>query len=139
MKKIVAFLLTGLFFGVFAQPKIVIKDPWVRAVPPTLKNTALFMVIENNGDSPDMLIAVKTDICNKVMIHKTENSKGVMKMRHVDKLVIPPHSKVVFKPGSYHVMLMGLKKPPKPGQKVKFTFIFDKSGAITIEAPVEMR
>ena len=139
MRKIVAFLLTGLFFSIFAQPKIEIKNPWVRAVPPTLKNTALFMVIENNGNSEDVLIGIKTDISNKTMIHKTENSKGVMKMLHVDKLEIPPHSKVVFKPGSYHVMLMGLKKPLKPGEKVKFTLIFDKSGAITIEAPVEMR
>ena len=139
MRKIVAFLLTGLFFSIFAQPKIEIKNPWVRAVPPTLKNTALFMVIENNGNSPDVLIAVKTDICNKVMIHKTENSKGVMKMLHVDKLEIPSHSKVVFKPGSYHVMLMGLKKSINPGEKVKFTLIFDKSGAITIQAPVEMK
>ncbi len=139
MRKIIVFLLTGLFFSVLAQPEIKIENPWIRAVPPNMKNTALFMVIENKGNSEDTLISVKTDISNKVMIHETRNVQGVMKMLHVDKLIIPPKSKVVLKPGGYHIMLMGLKKPLSPDEKVKLTLIFEKSGAITIEAPVKMK
>ncbi|WP_029523456.1 copper chaperone PCu(A)C [Persephonella sp. KM09-Lau-8] len=139
MRKIAAFLLTGLVSCVLAAPEIIVKDPWVRAVPPTMKNTALFMVIENKGDAEDSLIDVKTEICNQSMIHKTENSNGVMKMVHVEKVVIPPKSTVVFKPGGFHVMLMGLKNPIKPGQMLKFTLIFEKTGAKTIEAPVKMK
>ncbi|WP_456464248.1 copper chaperone PCu(A)C [Persephonella sp.] len=138
MGKIFTVLLVIVGF-VYAKPEIVIEDPWVRAVPPTAKNTALFMVIKNVGDDPDTLIGVKTDISKMVSIHKTVNQNGVMKMVHVDKLTIPPNSKVELKPGGFHIMIMGLKRGLKIGENVKFTLIFEKSGRIILEAPVKMK
>ena len=138
MGKIFTVLLVIVGF-VYAKPEIVIEDPWVRAVPPTAKNTALFMVIKNVGDDPDALIGVKTDISKMVSIHKTVNQNGVMKMIHVDKLSVPAGGSVVLKPGGYHIMVMGLKKDIKAGENVKFTLIFEKTGEITIKAPVKMK
>lgn len=138
MGKIFTVLLVIVGF-VYAKPEIVIEDPWVRAVPPTAKNTALFMVIKNVGGDPDALIGVKTDISKMVSIHKTVNQNGVMKMVHVDKLSVPAGGSVVLKPGGYHIMVMGLKKDIKAGENVKFTLIFEKSGEITIKAPVKMK
>ncbi len=138
MGKIFTVLLVIVGF-VYAKPEIVIEDPWVRAVPPTAKNTALFMVIKNVGDDPDALIGVKTDISKMVSIHKTVDQNGVMKMVHVDKLSVPAGGSVVLKPGGYHIMVMGLKKDIKAGENVKFTLIFEKSGEITIKAPVKMK
>ncbi len=138
MGKIFTVLLVIVGF-VYAKPEIVIEDPWVRAVPPTAKNTALFMVIKNVGDDPDTLIGVKTDISKMVSIHKTVNQNGVMKMIHVDKLSVPAGGSVVLKPGGYHIMVMGLKKDIKAGENVKFTLIFEKTGEITIKAPVKMK
>ncbi|MDQ7056228.1 MAG: copper chaperone PCu(A)C [Persephonella sp.] len=109
MGRIVGLFL--LFFGVsYSQPQIEIINPWVRAVPPNAKNTALFMVIKNSGDEPDTLMAVKTDIARIVMIHKTVNEGGVMKMVHIHHLKIPPRSTVELKPGGYHIMIMGAKE-----------------------------
>ncbi|WP_293448170.1 copper chaperone PCu(A)C [Persephonella sp.] len=138
MGKIFAALLVIVGF-VYAKPEIIIEDPWVRAVPPTAKNTALFMVIKNVGDEADILIGVKTNISKMVSIHKTVNQNGVMKMVHVDRLPVPAGKSVVLKPGGYHIMVMGLKKDIKAGDNVKFTLIFEKSGEITIKAPVKMK
>ncbi len=138
MKKLIIFFL--ILFGLsYSQPQIKIIDPWVRAVPPNAKNTALFMVIENSGDEEDALIEVKTDIAKMVMIHKTVNEDGVMKMVHVHHLKILPHSTVELKPGGYHIMIMGLKQPLGVNKFVKFTLIFKKSGTVQIEAPVKMK
>ncbi|NPA58050.1 MAG: copper chaperone PCu(A)C [Aquificae bacterium] len=138
MKKIGLFLVILVFGLVYAytQPVIKVVDPWVRAVPPTMKNSALFMTIINDGDEDDELIEVKGDISKMIQIHRTVNENGVMKMVHVEKIEIPAHSKVELKPGGYHVMLMGLKRPLKEGEKIKFTLVFKKSGEIQIEAPV---
>ncbi len=134
------FLVLLIFVGsVYAKPKILIENLWVRAVPPMSKNTALFMVIKNVGDEPDVLIDVKTDISKMISIHKTENKNGVMKMVHVKRLSIPPGGSVELKPGGYHIMIMGLKRGIKTGENVKFTLIFEKSGEIVIKAPVKMR
>ncbi len=132
-------LLTGILFFTFAQPLIVIKDAWIRAVPPSSKNTALFMIIENKGDEEDTLISVKTDIAKMSMIHKTENKNGVMKMVHIKKLKIPPKSKVILKPGGLHIMLMGLKRPLKIGEKENVLLEFQKTGKIEIQVPVLLK
>jgi copper(I)-binding protein len=48
--------------------------------------------------------------------------RGVAKMRPVQGgLEIKPGETVELKPGSLHVMLMGLKQPLEKGQKVKGT------------------
>jgi len=44
-----------------------------------------------------------------------------MKMRAVDALPLPAGQAVALKPGSYHVMLMGLQRPIKAGETVPLT------------------
>ena len=138
MKKFIIYLLTGFIFLAYGN-EIIIKDPWIRAVPPSSKNTALFMTIVNKSDKQDSLISVKTDIAKMVMIHKTVEENGIMKMKHVDNLFIPPHSEVKLKPGGLHIMIMGLKRPIKEGEKVKINLFFKNSGNIEILAPVLRR
>ena len=43
---------------------------------------------------------------------------------------------VEFKPGSYHVMFVGLKKPFAAGDHVKATLTFEKAGKVDIEYDV---
>ena len=63
---------------------------------------------------------------------------GVMTMRPVDGgLEIKPGESVELKPGSFHVMLMGLKQPLEKGQRIKGTLDFEKAGKVEIEYTVE--
>ena len=59
-------------------------------------------------------------------------------MRELDKgLEIKPGQTVELKPGSYHIMFMDLKEPPKEGSTVKGTLVFEKAGPVQIEYKVE--
>ncbi len=120
----------------FANPKIVVEHPWVQEPPPGPKTTMAGMVIKNEGDEEDVLLGVKSNIADKVELHKTIFENGVAKMIHQKEIVIPPKGKVEFKHHGYHIMLIGLKKPLKEGEKVKLTLIFKRSGEIEVEAPV---
>ena len=61
-----------------------------------------------------------------------------MKMRPVEGgLEIKAGQTVEFKPGSFHVMMMGLKQPLEKDQRVKATLEFEKAGKIDIEYSVE--
>jgi copper(I)-binding protein len=63
---------------------------------------------------------------------------GVMIMRPVEGgLEIKPGESVELKPGSFHVMLMGLKQPLEKGQHIKGTLQFEKAGKVDIEYAVE--
>ena len=63
---------------------------------------------------------------------------GVMKMRPLPKgIEIKPGQTVEFKPGSYHLMFVGLKQPFEKGKRVKGTLQFEKAGTVEVEYAVE--
>jgi len=131
-------LAVGLLSGVaLAKPDIVIKDPWVRLMPPTSKVSAAYMRIENKGDSKDVLLWAKSSVSKITQLHKTINSNGIMKMVRVKKFTINPKQTLVLKPGGYHIMLIDLKHPLKKGEKVTLWLKFKYSGIKKIVAPVE--
>ncbi len=134
MKLFAALLfLVALSFGV---PKIVVKDPWVREVPPVSTMSAAFMEIYNEGDEEDYLIGVETDVARVAELHTTIMEGGMMKMRKLENVKVPAKGKVSFKPMGKHIMLIDLKKVLRAGEKVKLTLIFKKSGKIEVQAPV---
>jgi periplasmic copper chaperone A len=62
---------------------------------------------------------------------------GVAKMRPVNGgLEIKPGETVELKPGSFHVMFVGLKKPLSAGDHVKATLVFEKAGSVSIDYDV---
>ncbi len=121
----------------FAKPKIVVEEPWVRAVPPVSTMSAAFFEIENEGDEADTLLGVSSPVAEIVEMHATVEEDGVMKMRRMEKVVIPAKESVEFRPGGKHIMLINLKRHLRPGDKVKLILNFEKSGKVEVMAPVK--
>jgi copper(I)-binding protein len=132
------FMVRAVLFGLsavalaLAQPKIEVKDPWVRLVPPNAKATAAYMKIENNGTEADKLVAASSNVSKITELH--EMAEG--KMRRVKAIEVPAGKTVELKPGGLHVMLIELKEPLKEGQTVEITLKFEKSGEVKVQAPV---
>jgi copper(I)-binding protein len=61
----------------------------------------------------------------------------VAEMVAVDELVLPPKKPIAMRPGGMHIMLMGLKKQLKEGDKVPLTLSFLNAGKVDIEAYVQ--
>lgn len=123
------------FFLILSNPsdKIKIVDPWMR-VGAQGQTTALFMNIENKGETADTLYQVEFSLAGKVEIHESYEKDGMMGMREIGMVVIPPNSTFELKPRSYHVMLMKLKEDIKKGDVKEFTLFFKQAGKITIKA-----
>ena len=80
------------------------------------------MTITNKGTAPDRLVGGSTSAASGFEVHSMVMEQGVAKMRPVEGgLEIKPGETVELKPGSFHVMLTGLKQPLEKGQKVKAT------------------
>lgn len=120
-------------------PKIQIEQPWARSSPKMANAGAVYMVIRNTGNVPDVLIGAAADICEAVEIHETLMENGVMKMRPIprQRLEIPAKGQVELKPGGYHLMLLNLKSPLQEGQTITLTLHFEKSGDIQVQVPVK--
>ena len=61
------------------EKKIMIHNPWVRAVPPVSETSAAYMMLMNHGDKDDQLLSVKSTIAKVVEIHNVKKENGVMK------------------------------------------------------------
>ena len=61
---------------------------------------------------------------------------GAMGMRPIDRLDIAAGASVELKPGSYHIMLIGLTKDLVAGDKFQLTLTFEKAGQIVVTADV---
>ena len=96
------------------------------------------MTVRNTGKAPDRLVGGSTDVAARFEMHQMLMERGVMKMRPVERgLEIKPGQTIEFKPGSFHVMLVGLKQPLEKGQHIKATLEFEKAGKVEIEYAVE--
>ena len=61
----------------------------------------------------------------------------VMKMRPIEKIEIKANSSVELKPGSFHVMFIGLKAPLKVEEKKNLTLTFSNGQKENLSIPVK--
>ena len=114
-----------------------IADPWSRATPKGATVGAGYMKITNTGATPDRLISGSADVAPTFEVHEMTMDNGVAKMRPIKGgLEIKPGETVELKPGSFHVMFVGLKKPLVVGDHIKATLVFEKAGTINVEYDV---
>jgi copper(I)-binding protein len=117
---------------------IAIDKPWTRATPKGATVAGAYMTLRNKGTAPDRLVGGSSAAAGRFEVHSMVMEQGVAKMRPVEGgLEIKPGETVELKPGSFHVMLVGLKEPLQKGQKVKGTLEFEKAGKVDIEYAVE--
>jgi copper(I)-binding protein len=129
----------ALFIALAAQAQVQVGDPWVRATVAPQKATGAFMQL--TSAKPAKVVAASSPVAEMVEIHEMKMEDGVMKMRAVDALPLPAGQAVALKPGSYHVMLMGLKQPIKAGETVPLTLTIegDDKQRSTVEVKAQAR
>lgn len=114
----IASLLLALssLVSAIANAQVTIKDAWIRATVAPQKVTGAFMQITSKQDMK--LIAVSSKIADSAEIHSMEMDGNMMKMREIKDLPLPAGKTTELKPGGMHIMLFGLKKAVKEGEKI---------------------
>lgn len=121
----------------FSSKGVSIAHPWARATPKGAKVGAAYLEIKTDATTADRLIGAKSAVAGKVEIHTHIHEGDIMKMRRIDGIDVKPGASHVLKPSGDHVMLMDLNQPLKEGDVLKITLIFEKAGAIDVDATVE--
>ena len=111
-----------LFISLATSAEIIVKDAWVRTTVAEQKVTGAFMQI--TSDKAVKLVAVNSVAAEASEIHEMSMQGDVMKMRQVNEVVIDAGKSIELKPGSYHIMLMNLKKPVQAGSTVNLNLEF---------------
>ena len=107
-----AFACLNLAWG----QEVAASKAWVRGAVPGQNATGAFMEITATTDSS--LVAAASPLAKSVEIHEMVMEGGIMKMRAVKSVALPAGKTVEFKPGAYHIMLIGLTKPLSKGSTV---------------------
>ena len=116
---------------------ISIKHPTIPIFSSKMKTAAGYLTIVNKKNETDELIMVKTDFA-KAMMHISKIDKnGIATMEHVNKVIIPGNSSVVFEQGSLHIMFTQLKEPLEEYMDQKVTLVFKNLGDIVVDFQVE--
>ncbi|SIN84682.1 hypothetical protein SAMN05443662_0698 [Sulfurivirga caldicuralii] len=113
-------------------------NPYARAVPPTAAASAAFMVLKNTSDHDTALVGADSDVARVTELHTHIHKNGMMMMRPVEKIDLPAHKATPLQPGGYHIMLINLKHPLKPGDTVHLTLTFKDGSTKQVTAPVKM-
>ncbi len=119
----------------FAQTGPVVEHAWARATVATAQTGAAYLVVHDSV--ADQITGFSTPVASMAELHQSRMNNGVMEMRPVASLPVGPGHDVTLAPGGYHLMLMGLKQPLKPGDHFPLTLTFAKAGAVTTDVTVE--
>ena len=95
------------------------------------------MLLHNHSAEDDALVGVSTDVATASEIHLSQmKADGTMEMIQQESIVLPSDAEVELKPGSYHIMLIGLKQDLKAGDEITLTLHFKNHEDITLTIPV---
>ena len=124
-------------FAAGAADDIGVTDAYARAVPPGQPNSAAFLGLSNRGAAGHALVGAKTTAADVVELHTHLMEGGMMKMRRVPRIEVPPGQTVSLQPGGLHLMLIGLKQPLKPENPIDLTLVFEDNSTQELKIPVK--
>ena len=141
----------ALFQSCTPTDSVVIENAWAR--PPTgvqqtneqhnhsamtssSARTAAYLTIHNNGVLTERLIKITSPSADTIEIHRSwTDEKGIMRMHPLDSVDIPPEQQLIFEPGGYHLMLVGVQ-PLQAGDSLALSLLFERAGTINTSAVI---
>lgn len=124
-----------------ATSPLEVQGPWVRATVKGQQATGMFATL--TAPQGGTLVGARSPVAGTVEVHEMKMDGDVMRMRAVPRLPLPAGTAVALKPGSYHVMLMGLKQALPSGSTVPVTLVVEdaqrKQRTVDLQVPVRLQ
>lgn len=110
---------------------VMFVDGYVRAMPPSVPNSAAYFSLMNHGSSIK-LVGVDAAFANEAQLHTVLEEDGMVKMRQVPSFDIAENSTLTLSDSGQHVMLLGLKKPLVAGESLELMLTFDDGSQLPV-------
>jgi copper(I)-binding protein len=149
MKALIGTIAASIVFSgaalASAAPSVTVAGAWSR---PAVDTAVVYGVVRNTGSQRLAIVGASSPSARSAELHESMTMKGgamdgaamsAMEMRPAGPVAIPPHGALTLKPGGYHVMLIGLRRPLAAGERFPVTLRFGDGSHVTFEVPVEQR
>ncbi len=109
---------------------------WASPTPGGVDVSAGYLIIVNDSDAADRLLAASSPRAAHVDLHQMRMDGAVMQMRRSGPIAIAAHDRLTLAPGGAHLMFTGVASPFREGERVPVRLTFEHAGAMSIELPV---
>lgn len=116
---------------------VAVDDAWVRLSPVAGRPAAAYFTVRGGGTA-ERLVAVESAKVEKVELHESGNTDGVMTMRPIDGVEVPAGGEAKFAPGGNHAMLFGVAADIQPGTPLPLTLRFASGLTVATQARTEL-
>ena len=143
--KLVGALILFLSHEVFAAEKsasptladVDVEGAYINVPLPGKRSTAGFFTLHNRSDKDIALVAVQSNLADRIELHRHSHEGGMMKMRREQQVIVPAHTRVTFTSGAYHLMFFNLLREIRTGDEVEITLIFEGDQRYPVTAQVK--
>ncbi len=122
-----------------SRPALTVADPWVALAPPGARAHAAYLIVRNPGAETRTIVAAASPDYAGARLHATRIENGVVKMRHVERIEVPPGGAAAFEPGGRHIMLMSPGRVLAEGDSVRILLTLGDGETIAFAAEVKRR
>lgn len=125
--------------GASAAAPLSISEVWTRPTAAGAGTGAGFLRIRNRGAEPERLLGASSERAGKIELHQQVEHDGVVGMRPLGEGVeIPPGGELRLAPSGIHLMLIDLRAPLVPGERVPLQLHFARAGEVPVALHVEV-
>jgi periplasmic copper chaperone A len=114
-----------------------ILHPWTRPTVPAQSTAAGYLTLRNTGVRPDRITGASSPLAERVEIHVTTIEGEVARMRQIQQVDVGAGREKKLAPRGTHLMLLGLKRALRAGERVPLTLQFASAGRVDIELSVD--
>ena len=130
-----------------SKPTIVVENVWSR---PSMSGAhqghhdmnatgVVYFTIRNDGQQPDRLLSVSSDVAHVIEIHETTMVDDKMTMSPLKEgVMIPAGASVNFEPQGKHIMLIGLLRDLKENESFEVILEFEIAGQLEAMAHIRL-
>ena len=142
----VKYIHTSVFAGILGlfltaseanEVDIQVSEAWIPEAPPMVPTMAGYFKLDNLSDTPIVLVSISSPSFKRVELHRTEIIEGMARMKPQDRVAVPANGTLLFKPGSYHLMLKEPVETLFEGDTVRLQFQFDHGQKLDVTARVK--
>lgn len=113
------------------------QNATIVAVPPGITETSVFMILQNTGSKPIILSGVTASVAAHGMLMVTRrDAQGRTGMSETRALTVPAGRSLTLSATADHLMLMGLKRPLKVGERLPLTLRTSDGRSLKVVAVV---
>lgn len=118
---------------------VAVMNAWVREAIVDSDINAGYMTLINVSNQVETLLKVDSSAFGSIEIHEMATVDGLMSMRQLQQLEIPPNGQARLAPGGKHLMMRNPTQSLKKGQNVDLTLTFKSGKKQSLSVKVEAK